>query len=269
MAITYDLISYTKEVLESNPVMTAYNTYFYGNTNPNITGYTLVFLVPPDLSGINDGNNFKEVFSNFGPSIIDSDGLTTFLNYQDSSTLLTFVALDYAPPQTQITHAQVSPRTGGIPYATDVTSTENINITYIDNMNNTVYMYHLLWAEYIRAITGGGYWDPIKKDFIPIKPASDYLTEGTEKYGTLDYAASIYIVKYMPDMEKITYIGKAIGAIPVSLPSRELIGNKTSNDLAILPYDYVCGGFREWVHTNNINNDLYIHLNTQIISKFN
>ena len=265
--MTYDLISYTRDVLAENNVMKAYNTYFYGDTNPNITGYTLVFLLKPDLSGIANQNG--EITNGHFMNTIASPGVEHYKYFEDyhtTSNLLTFVALDYSPPQTQITHAQISPRTGGVPYATDVTSSENINITYIDNMNNTVYLYHLLWTEYIRAIVSGGFWNG--KDFTPIKPATDYLTEGTTKYGTLDYASSIYLVKYMPDMEKITYIGKAIGAIPVSLPSRELLGNKTTNDLAIIPFDYVCGGFREWIHTNSKNKHLYSELEQQILSKF-
>ena len=267
--ITYDLVSYVKDILasEKQKIMRAYDIYFYRDINPNITGYVLVFMIPPHLSGIEGDSGFIEDFANrFGAQEALDHGY--FYNHENSSNLLTFTCLEFSPPQTQVILSQISPRTGGIPYATDVTSSENCNITYVDSMNCPIYLYHLLWVEYIRAIVSGGYLRG--NEVVPLKPNAQYYIDENDPnyYGTLDYAASIYIVKYMPDMETITYIGKAIGAIPVSLPSRDLIGNKTSNDLAIVPFDYIVGAYREWIHTNDTNSWICNEFSQQIMSRF-
>jgi hypothetical protein len=42
----------------------------------------------------------------------------------------------------------------------------------------------------------------------------------------------------------MTYIGKCIGVFPQSLPSKELIGQRTSNELTTLPFNYFCAAYR-------------------------
>lgn len=241
---------YLDYILTDDPVINGYYQHLYSTFNPNITGFLFVFMLPPHLSGATQ--HFKTNTQN--NSNINGD-LSNFTSHQEMSSLLTYAAADHTPPQTQITSAQISPRTGGVPYATDVTSSENCSITFVDNMNCSIYLYHLVWVEYIRAISNGGYHDGT--DWVPMKPSGEYLDESGTEYGALDYATSIYVVKYKPDMRNITYIGKSIGCIPSSLPSKENIGSKTSNELAMLPFDYTIGAYREYVYGHNVNKWLF------------
>jgi len=258
------LVGRVQRTLQNNSVMSSYYRYLYQYFNPNITGYTLVFMMPPHLSGL-DGN-FASNFAN--QTSVNANVLSTFIDHTQSSQILTFAAHEHTPPQSQVSTAQINQRTGALPYATDVTSTENCNITYVDDMNCSIYLYHLLWVEYIRAIADGAYYDHFGGGWTPIKPGDEYLTPGNSRFMTLDYISSIYTVKYMPDLQTITYIGKSIGCIPTSLPSSELVGNKTSNELAMLNFSYTISAFREYVNTNNMNSWIYAELQA-LLSAYN
>lgn len=253
------LEDYLFNVIHQNKLMNEYHKYFF-NQNPNITGFNFIFMIPPDLSGIKNNTNFIKNIS-----IEDAYGITSLSMYDFANKYLTFAAVDYTFPMTQVIHGQINPRLGGVPYASDVASTENCNITYVDNKDCIIYLYHLLWTEYIRAISSGGYYDQFSNSWISLQPDIKYLTPGTPYYGTLDYACSIYVVKYVPNMNDITYIGKAIGCVPISLPSKELIGTRAVNDIAILPFDYISGAFREHISSSSINSwlfdELYFMLN--------
>ena len=85
------------------------------------------------------------------------------------------------------------------------------------------------------------------KDYLD--PRFDLLTIGSggkqnAVYQGIDYAGAFYILKYKPDLKKVTYIGKSIGVFPQSLPSKELIGQRTSNELTTLPFNYFCAAYR-------------------------
>ncbi|MFW6219378.1 MAG: hypothetical protein ACOC33_00790 [bacterium] len=263
------VLQYVDYIVHENPIIKEYCNYLYNYINPNITGFNLVFMVPPHLSGTpSSGGSFIDSVAqkhNVNNSSLKKITHVNDLYSQGTNFYLTFAAADYSPPQTQIVHAQISSRTGGVPYASDVTSSENCNVTYVDNIDCVIYLYHLIWVEYIRAIINGGYNDG--GGWIPIKPASQYLNvNDSSYYGTLDYAASIYIVKYKPNMTDISYISKSIGCIPVSLPSKELIGTKATNELALIPFDYIVGGYREYVRTNGMNKWLFDEFNQQILA---
>jgi hypothetical protein len=82
-------------------------------------------------------------------------------------------------------------------------------------------------------------------------------------YQAIDYAASAYIVKYRTDLRTISYIGKAIGFFPQTLPSKELLGQRTTNELTTLPFSYFCAAYRSEVTTEltdqqNFNDKFWI-----------
>lgn len=263
MSLTIDFLNV---ISHQNPIINQYREYLFKKLNPNITGFNLIFMVPPHLSGIEAGNNFINNFAN--QNNLGNQNLNALQMYLETVPFLTFAASDYSMPTTQVVQGQINPRTGGAPYISDVISSEACNITYVDNNQCVVYLYHLLWLEYIRAIVGGGYFDQTTGNWIAIKPNNQYIDESNPNYGTLDYACSIYVVKYMPNMNDITYIGKAIGCVPVNLPSKELLGTKSVNDLALLPFDYVSGLYREYVANNNTNYWLYDEVRRLILSRY-
>jgi hypothetical protein len=244
------LTSYLTEVFTSplaEPIKYFYQQ-MYSDFSPDINGYTLLFFIPPDLSG------YRIQAGNFLYSQEDPNSYMKTVG-----KIMTFAAIDFTPPQSQIRTENVTTRSGGIPIASEVSESETMNITFLDNNHLDIYMFHHIWVEYIREILEG-----------TIAPDSRYYSENTsntgytdfedsayfggeadtsEFYGAIDYAASCYIVKYRPDMQTVTFAAKCVGMFPQSLPNKELIGSRDSNQIVILPFTYSCAGYREAIYS--------------------
>ena len=223
-------IKYLNQVVQSvrNDVLSYLSSNMMEQYNPDINGYTLIFFVPPALSGltIKQKTHDNKVFYGGDKNIVDK------LN--NVSKFMTFSAIDFTPPQEQVNTDKISSRSGAIPFATEITTSEQVGVTYIDNIDLAIYKFHQVWIKYIWHIIEG-----------KIKPADKFLNSSNLSYfGSIDYAGSFYVVKYKPDFETITYIGKCIGVFPQSLPSKELIGQRTSNELTTLPFNYLCAAYR-------------------------
>jgi len=239
------LVNYIDYIFADSSPHSQVLKYFYHQLYrefaPDINGYTLVFFVPPDLSGYRV--NVETESGSF-------DGERVYAQTKESymgivSKIMTFAAIDFTPPQSQVRVETISTRSGSIPIASEVSETDTMSITFLDNRQLDIYMFHHIWVEYIREVLEGtiepdpSYYDP------------EYLDEFGEddNYGAIDYAASCYIVKYKPDMKSITYAAKCVGIFPQSLPNKELIGSRTTNEVVTLPFTYSCSGFREALYT--------------------
>lgn len=195
----------------SNSILKYLYSVLYDYYIPDTNGFTLIFMVLPELSGIGDTNQ--------------SLGLRKFI---------TFAGVDFTPPVTQISSESYASRSGKIPFATEVIESEQCSVTFIEALHLPIYSYHLSWAEYLRDVLNG-----------VISPASAYMDSSSPLYGHLDYAGSFYVVKFAPDSATPLYLAKCIGVFPQSLPSKELIGTRTSIELTTLPITYYCAAYRE------------------------
>lgn len=251
------LITYLDSVFSDNNPNSAVLKYFYQQLYrdfaPDINGYTLIFFVPPDLSGyrvnlrVNDG--------------IPYDGSSVYSQEVESymrtvGKIMTFAAIDFSPPQSQVRTDSISARTGRITMAAEVSESDTCSITFLDNRQLDIYMFHHIWVEYIREVLEGTI-EPDSKYYIS-SDSYDDPRQG-EDYAAIDYAASFYIVKYRPDMKTITFAAKCVGVFPQSLPNKELIGTRSSNEVVTLPFTYSCSGYREALyHEHAAGNSLWI-----------
>ena len=249
VGITYFIDLY----LADNPALKYFYNQMYRNFNPDITGYTLMFMIPPDFSANEYRNNQKLKSGDMFNSVLSTVGLApqTVSTLDDFSKAYPFMATDFTPPQTQVQNSQVQTRTGALSYASDIHETESVTISFLESNPLTIYKFHLLWIEYMRDLLKG-----------VIQPDQKYLTPGSEYFGAQDYLASLYIVKYIPDMKTISYIGKCTGVYPLSLPSKELIGSRNTNEICILPFEYSCISYREYVDGLNSNEYIKNELNS-------
>jgi hypothetical protein len=241
MSIVSNLVAITAFVelyLADNPVLKYFYKQLYRDFNPDITGYTLLFMVPPEFSAEEYKDDAKLEGSDLLDTVLSSLSISPqkIETLKDFGKVYPFMATDFTPPQTQIQNSQVQARTGALSYASDIMETQSISISFIESNPLTIYKFHLLWIEYIRDILRG-----------EIKPDDKYISPDGDEFGAQDYLASLFIVKYIPDMKTISYIGKCIGVCPTALPSKELIGSRNTNEICILPFEYSCVAYREYV----------------------
>jgi len=219
------LIKYTRNLLTTQfPEKLIRQLYeqLYHEYQPDITGHTILLMVPPDLSGY----RIKQ------PNAYGIEGdISEIMNI---ANFIPFAAVDFSLPTYQVNAESVESRSGGVPYATEVVPTNQMSVTYIENSNLDIYNLHSLWIKYIWGVTAG-----------LIKPDSRYIDKNSSLFRAVDYVASFYVLKFDPSLTKIMYAGKAVGCFPQSLPNKELIGNRSSNELTTLPFTYYCSGYYE------------------------
>ncbi len=203
------------------------------NFSPDINGYTLIYMVPPNLSG--------------------AGGTETLTNM---ARQFPFLAIDFTPPETTVKSTEeTSGASIGIPYSTGTSSGGQLSINYIEDSNLNVVNYHNTWVTYMGDVIYGR-----------LSPSEHYIDTGE-----LDYATSAYVVKFKPDMKTLTYVGKATGLFPTNVPSKEIIGNRQSNELSMVGCNYVCamytayvaGGIKGWV-LEHLESDLAAYFQTNV-----
>ena len=208
--------------------------------HPDISGYTLMFMIPPHLSG-------------YGLEEGDAGPLGK------SCRLICFLGLDFTPPNIQVTASELPAHTGALPFGMQVNPTGQLNITYVDNQYNHMFGFHKLWISYIEDILRG------KKtsDGKDISPDSQYEKPSKDpdsRFGQIDYMASAYVVRTKPtrglELGDINYVGKATGIFPLNMPDKELIGRRDSNEITMLPMSYAAAWYRQYtvgIDDNMIN----------------
>jgi len=241
----YTVMDYINSVYkDSEGYLRYFYKQFYKDYNPDINGFILLFMIPPDLSG------FKKMYNEL---------YGDFSFFSEVQNFFTFSAVDFTPPSVQVNSEKILSRSGGIPYATEVTNTDQCSITFIENSKIDIYHFHRVWINYIQAVLEG-----------LIHPSEEYLDKSNNRlFGAIDYASSLYVVKYLPNLNKILLIGKCIGIFPQLLPGKELFGQRTSNELTTLPINYFCPLYREatW-REGNVDNWIFKEFNDLVKTKF-
>ena len=89
-----NIIDYVESVFEADEgVLKYFYKNLYKNYNPDINGYNLIFMVPPDLSGWKNTN----LYSQDSPSY-----------FNDTSKFITFSAIDFTSPTQQVNTEKIS-----------------------------------------------------------------------------------------------------------------------------------------------------------------
>lgn len=212
--------------IDNSSVMKYFNNQLFKYFQPDINGYILVFFVPPPFTLLNKADRDK------------LKGIQKFM---------TFAAIDFTPPTIEVTSSNVATRSGGMPFATEVSSTNQISVTYLDNKDLSIFAFHSGWIEYIRGMLDGVIPD-VAPDSFPknLLPDDDGIIEDG-----IDYIGSLFIVKYDPSMQQIKYIGKCTGIYPQNSSPKEIIGQRSTNELSTLPITYNCVYYEETLQSTH------------------
>lgn len=179
---------YISKAHSENGILRFMYQNLFHDLQPDISGYVLLFMSPPVLSG----------YLNLGNQNYDPTG-TSFLTA--TTKLFPLLATNFTPPTIQLNSGTLAGSSGTQHYAQELSITDNMSVTYIDTFSLDVYQLHKSWLQYIFQITEG-----------TLEPSNDYLLGGR-----IDYCASFYFVKFMQNLSSIQYIGKAVKKISNSL----------------------------------------------------
>lgn len=177
---------------------------------PDVTGYTLIYIVPPQAP----------------------EGLG------GTADVFPFLALEFNPPETSVKSTEeTSGSSIRIPYATGRQSGGQLSINFLEDDELSVTKFHTDWVNYIS--------DVIYGNKSPKDPKSIEL----------DYATCAYVVKFRPNMRDVIYVGQAKGVFPINIPSKELLGSRQTNALAMIGMNYMCADYNNHLGNSWIIDD--------------
>ena len=205
----------------------------------DISGYVLAFMVPPELTGYQASSGSYDGTS--------EGGIGKTIN------LIPLLASNFSPPQVAMNFGTLTSGSGNQQYASRLMISDSMSVTYVDTIDLDVYALHKTWIDYIFEVTDGS-----------LSPSSSAISARQ-----IDYPTAFFFVKWHPDMERITYIGYAVGCTPKELPSSELLGNRSSNEATSITFNYTVADFYEIVYPQNIESTwLYQYFSSMISSRY-
>ena len=173
--------SYISQAYSENGVIRYLYKNLFTDLQPDISGYVLLFISPPVLSG----------YTKLGNQNYDTNG-TSYIT--ETAKLYPLLATNFTPPTIQLNSGTLAGSSGTQHYAQELSITDSMSVTYLDTMHLDIYQFHKSWLQYIFQVTEG-----------TLEPSDEYLTGGR-----IDYCSSFYFVKFMPNVSSIQYVGKAM-----------------------------------------------------------
>jgi len=173
--------SYIDQAYAENGIIRYLYRNLYRDLQPDISGYVLLFMSPPVLSG----------YTKLGNQNYDISG-TSYLT--EATKLYPLLATNFTPPTIQLNSGTLAGSSGTQHYAQELSIADSMSVTYLDTIGLDIYQIHKSWLQYIFQVTEG-----------TLEPSDEYLTGGR-----IDYCASFYFVKFLPNVSSIQYIGKAM-----------------------------------------------------------
>ena len=123
----------------------------------------------------------------------------------ETAKLYPLLATNFTPPTIQLNSGTLAGSSGTQHYAQELSITDSMSVTYLDTIQLDIYQLHKSWLQYIFQVTEG-----------TLEPADEYLNGGI-----IDYCASFYFVKFMPNVSSIQYVGKAMEKLSQSPINKE------------------------------------------------
>lgn len=223
------LYKYLKKSFKDECISTFFKgfyKFFYENGyDYDINGFSLVFFMPPHLSGFPGWPTPEQLISPGGAAI----GGPASLNYLD---FITF-ALEVTPPDIGVEKSSLPTQASDVfEYPVHIHAGGEISLSYVDNADLKLYTFHSDWVRYIYAVVYG-----------LVKPQPQYLAP--VDHDIIDYLGSLYILKFDATMFRPLMIAKAIGIFPNAVPFKESIGPKGQHQVTISNVSYTCSYFYE------------------------
>ena len=241
------IVSGTKhsEVLRYfNRMLMGYEVDGLRQYSPDVNGFVFIFMLPPHLSGYNLDTNKESDMGKIAKTFA-------------------FLGLDFTPPPTTVITSSIPSRSGAINYGAEVEASGQVQITFLDNDILNVFGYHKTWVSYIEDVSRG-----------VVSPDSKYVDSNGSKFGEIDYSTSAYVARFKPTSSTywgdLVYVGKAVGIFPISLPDKEVIGRRDSNEITMLPMTYSCTFYRQCTFGSPVetNGWIYEELKNQILDSY-
>lgn len=203
--------------------------YKYEKFSPHINGFYMIFM---------QHGTWYEHYKNFIRKT-STTGAHTLSDLPTESMDLDFrktfpiLATDIDLPDLTKEYTTVSSRLRNSFVAARDYFVSDFNLSYIENSNLDVMRYHEAWHKYINLIKTGVMTEESGSvaDCSGQKLNSSYFID-------VPYANAIWIAVFKPFTTDIQLLVKILGVMPVNMPLKQLVGNRSASKMTVLNMTY-------------------------------
>jgi len=211
---------------------------FADGFTPHVNGFYMIFMVhgtwykdyldylsggnAAGLSGLPDSKKASH----------GSEKPMTKFNLQNPTSYLNMLATDIDVPDLTEEYVSVSSRIRNSFVPSRNYFVSDFNISYIENINLDIMRYHEAWHKYMQLVTRGEH--DIKKRMS----SADCAKKNNGYFLDMPFANAVWVAVFKPFTTEIQMIIKLIGVMPINLPIKQVIGNRSASKMTVLNVSY-------------------------------
>jgi hypothetical protein len=203
------------------------------NFSPHVNGFYMIFMVHGTWY-----ENFKEssVDSISNPLVKsgDSDPLT----FQNPQSYFNMLATDIDIPDITEEYVSVSTRLRNSFVPSRNYFVSDFSISYIENKGLDIMRYHEAWHKYMNLLHRGEAGLPSASVNTSQTASQDCINQTEDYFVDIPYANAVWVAVFKPFTTDIQLLIKLIGVLPVTMPLKQVIGNRSSSKMTVLNISY-------------------------------
>jgi hypothetical protein len=169
------------------------------------------------------------------------------LNLENPYSYMSMLATDIEVPDITEEYTSVSSRIRNSFVPSRNYFVSDFSISYIENNNLDIIRYHDAWHKFLNLVRRGEV--DIPKDQCRSDPG-DYFID-------VPFSNAVWIAVFRPFSTEIQLLIKLIGVMPVSLPLKQVIGNRSASKMTVLNLSYKAADifYKFYNNTEEIESD--------------
>jgi len=204
------------------------------NFTPHVNGFYMIFMVHGPwyddyikyVSGENPAGLSKL------PKKSGKDGKEKVITFKNPNSYFNMLATDIDIPDLTEEYVSVSSRLRNSFVPSRNYFVSDFSISYIENINLDIMRYHEAWHKYLNLIRRG------EVNPYPDNNGSDCLTANRGYFLDIPFSNAVWVAVFKPFTTDIQMLVKLVGVMPVTMPLKQVIGNRSQSKMTVLNISY-------------------------------
>jgi len=212
------------------------------NFSPHINGFYMIFMVHgtwyedykkyvgadgPNDAGLSKLPKGSELSSSFG----DEREKIGDLHLNNPGSYFNMLATDIDVPDITEEYISVSSRLRNSFVPSRNYFVSDFSISYVENINLDIMRYHEGWHKYLNLVRRG--------EVNPYEGSSKECHNNNNGYFVeVPYSNAVWVAVFRPFTTEIQLLIKLIGVMPVTMPLKQIVGNRSASKMTVLNISY-------------------------------
>jgi len=197
------------------------------NFTPHVSGFYMIFMVHGTwynkyqsyVKGGNEAGLSTPLTGGSGQKVVSFKNPTGYFNMLATDIDIPDITEEYISVSSRIRNSFMPSRNY---FVSDFT------ISYIENINLDIMRYHEAWHKFMNLVKRGEITDIIDDCE---KSSSGYFME-------VPYSNAVWVAVFKPFTTDIQLLIKLVGVMPVTMPLKQVIGNRSQSKMTVLNISY-------------------------------